>query len=275
MGGSGKTGIPRTLGKYRQFSGNLSTFVASKLQPERATATAEQPMGMAYSPPIAAAATADAELVARARARDEAAVRIIMQANNRRLYRIARGILRNDSEAEDVVQETYVRAFTHLDGFRGDSSLATWLARIAMNEALGRLRRQRPSVDLNTLAPGVLEAQIIQFPNSAVSDPEKSMAQREIQHVVEHAIDELPEAFRLVFITRVIEGMNVEETAEILGLKPETVKTRLHRARAMLRENVERKIGPVVMDAFPFAGKRCERLTEAVVKRLSLTIFLA
>jgi RNA polymerase sigma-70 factor, ECF subfamily len=223
------------------------------------------------SPQLAAAASADAELVGRARGRDEAAIRLIMQANNRRLYRIARGILRNDGEAEDVVQETYVRAFTHLQDFRGDSSFATWLARIAMNEALGRLRRQRPSVDLNTLAPGVLEAQIIQFPHSAASeDPEKSMAQREIQHVVEHAIDELPEAFRIVFITRVIEGMNVEETAEILGLKPETVKTRLHRARAMLRDNVERKIGPVVMDAFPFAGKRCQRLTDAVLQRLGL-----
>ena len=166
----------------------------------------------------AAPADTDAELVRRAGARDEAAVRSIMQANNRRLYRIARGILRNDAEAEDVVQETYVRAFTHLDGFRGDSSLSTWLARIAMNEALGRLRRQRPSVDLDALAPGVVEAQIIQFPLSAASeDPEKSMAQREIQQVVERAIDELPEAFRIVFITRVIEGMNVEETAEILG----------------------------------------------------------
>jgi len=199
------------------------------------------------------------------------AVRAIMQANNRRLYRLARGILRNDGEAEDVVQETYVRAFTHLESFRGDSSLATWLARIAMNEALGRLRRQRPSVEFSSLPPGTLEAQIIQFPHSASSeDPEKTMAQREIQHVVEHAIDELPEAFRIVFITRVIEGMNVEETAELLDLKPETVKTRLHRARTMLRENVEKKIGPVVMEAFPFAGKRCERLTEAVLKRLGV-----
>ena len=220
-------------------------------------------------PKIEPTGSADAALVARALARDEAAIRSIMQANNRRLYRLARGILRNDAEAEDVVQETYVRAFTHLDGFRGDSSLATWLARIAMNEARGRLRRQRASVDLDTLAPGVLEAQIIQFPLSAPSeDPEKSMAQREIQGVVEHAIDELPEAFRIVFMTRVIEGMNVEETAEILGLKPETVKTRLHRARTMLRDNVERKIGPVVMEAFPFAGRRCERLTEAVLTRL-------
>jgi RNA polymerase sigma-70 factor (ECF subfamily) len=95
------------------------------------------------------------------------------------------------------------------------------------------------------------------------------MALREIQYVVEHAIDELSDAFRIVFITRVIEGMNVEETAEILGLKPETVKTRLHRARTMLRDNVEKKIGPVVMEAFPFAGKRCERLTDAVLNRLA------
>ncbi len=229
-------------------------------------------MRHAHAPPIAPLGTPEADLVQRARNRDEAAIRSIMQANNRRLYRLARGILRNDGEAEDVVQETYVRAFTHLQDFRGDSSLATWLARIAMNEALGRLRRRRPSVDVDTLAPGVLEAQIIQFPLSGASeDPEKTMAQREIQRVVEHAIDELPEAFRIVFITRVIEGMNVEETAEILGLKPETVKTRLHRARTMLRENVESKIGPVVMEAFPFAGKRCERLTDAVLKRLGFT----
>jgi RNA polymerase sigma-70 factor, ECF subfamily len=227
-------------------------------------------MRRAQAPQVAPVGTGDAELVRRARDRDEAAIRSILQANNRRLYRIARGILRNDSEAEDVVQETYVQAFTHLQDFRGDSSLATWLARIAMNEALGRLRRQRPAVEWTSLPPGTLEAQIIQFPLSAPSeDPEKSMAQREIQYVVEHAIDELPDAFRIVFITRVIEGMNVEETAEILGLKPETVKTRLHRARTMLRDNVEKKIGPVVMEAFPFAGKRCERLTDAVLKRLA------
>ena len=226
-------------------------------------------MRHAQAPFIASAGNDDAELVRRAMARDEAAVRSIIQANNRRLYRLARGILRNDGEAEDVVQETYFRAFTHLESFRGDSSLATWLSRIAMNEALGRLRRARPNVDIDKMTPGALEAQIIQFPlSAAVEDPETSMAQREIQHVVEHAIDELPEAFRIVFITRVIEGMNVEETAEILDIKPETVKTRLHRARTMLRENVEKKIGPVVMEAFPFAGKRCERLTAAVLKRL-------
>ena len=225
-------------------------------------------MRQAQIPQIAPVESGDTELVRRALARDEAAVRTIMQANNRRLYRLARGILRNDGEAEDVVQEAYVRAFTHLENFRGDSSLSTWLSRITMNEALGRLRRQRPAVDLDSLPQGALEAEIIQFPLSAAVDPEKSMAQREIRAVVEHAIDELPEAFRLVFITRVIEGLNVEETAEILSLKPETVKSRLHRARNMLRDIVEKKIGPVVMEAFPFAGKRCERLTDAVLRRL-------
>ncbi len=217
------------------------------------------------------AVSEDAELVRRARERDPGAIRAIMQANNRRLFRMARGILKDDSEAEDVVQEAYVRAFTHLDSFRGDSSLATWLTRIAMNEALGRLRRRHPTVDYTTLKPGVLEAQIIQFPLSAMpDDPERTMAQREIQTVVERAIDELPDAFRSVFIARVVEGMSIEETAELLDLKPETVKTRLHRARALLRDNVEKRIGPVVMEAFPFAGKRCERLTQAVLKRLGL-----
>jgi RNA polymerase sigma-70 factor (ECF subfamily) len=223
--------------------------------------------GQGQAPQTTSTDASEGGLVRRALARDEAAIRAIMKANNRRLYRLARGILRNDAEAEDVVQETYVRAFTRLGDFRGESGLSTWLSRIAINEALGRLRRQR--VDLSSLPQHKLEATIIQFPLASSDDPEKSMAQREIRQVVERAIDELPEAFRLVFMTRVVEGMNVEETADLLGLKPETVKTRLHRARAMLRDNVERKIGPVVMEAFPFAGRRCDRLTEAVLKRLN------
>jgi RNA polymerase sigma-70 factor, ECF subfamily len=271
-----RSGAPATASSagpvIRAVSSNISgtCSVLSHLMPISLILVRASSMRQASRPHIPPPAS-DAELVRRALAREEAAVRTIMQSNNRRLYRLARGILRNDSEAEDVVQETYVRAFTHLEHFRGDSSLSTWLSRIAMNEALGRLRRQRPGVEWTSLPGGVLEAQIIQFPLSSACDPEKSMALREIQRVVEHAIDELPEAFRLVFITRVIEGMNVEETADTLGLKPETVKTRLHRARAMLRDDVEKKIGPVVMEAFPFAGKRCERLTEAVLQRLGYT----
>jgi RNA polymerase sigma-70 factor (ECF subfamily) len=213
----------------------------------------------------------DAELVRRALARDDTAFRIIMERHNRRLYRIARGILRNDTEAEDAVQEAYVSAFTHLDGFRGDSSLATWLARITMNEALGRLRRKRLAVDLDTFEAQRTEAQIIQFPQTVASDdPERTMAQREILQLVEQATDNLPEIFRIVFITRVIEGMSVEETADLLGLQPETVKTRLHRARRLVREQLNKQIGPVLMDAFPFAGRRCERMTNAVMQRLGL-----
>jgi RNA polymerase sigma factor (sigma-70 family) len=176
--------------KKCQTHGNLFAFPASN--PSVVQRYRLQRNLRAQEPQIAPAGTSDTELVRRARGRDEAAIRLILRANNRRLYRIARGILRDESEAEDVVQETYVRAFTQLDVFRGDSSLATWLARIAMNEALGRLRRRRPGVEWSSLPPGALEAQVIQFPHSAASeDPEKSMAQRQIQHVVEHAIDEL------------------------------------------------------------------------------------
>jgi RNA polymerase sigma-70 factor, ECF subfamily len=220
--------------------------------------------------PHVAVPSDDAELVRRARARDSAAFRTIMERHNRRLYRIARSILWNDSEAEDAVQEAYVNALTHLGGFRGDSSLATWLARITMNEALGRLRRKRSAMDLETFEAQRTEAQIIKFPQTVTSDdPERTMAQREILQLVERATDNLPEIFRIVFMTRVIEGMSVEETAGLLGLQPETVKTRLHRARRLVREELDKQIGPVLMDAFPFAGRRCERMTNAVLQRLN------
>lgn len=221
--------------------------------------------------PAVAVAVDDADLVRRALARDGTAFRTIMQRYNQRLYRLARGILRNDSEAEDAVQEAYVSAFSHLSSFRGDSSLATWLSRITMNEALGRLRARRSTVDLQTFEEQRTPAEIIQFPLTSKSDdPEQTMAQRQILQLVEQATDNLPEPFRIVFITRVIEGLSVEDTAEVLGLRPETVKTRLHRARRLVREQLDKQIGPVLMDAFPFAGRRCERMTSAVVQRLGL-----
>jgi RNA polymerase sigma-70 factor (ECF subfamily) len=171
-------------------------------------------------------ALSDEVLVARARERDEAAVRSLTTRYNRRLFRVARSILRDDAEAEDVVQETYVRAFTGLDLFRGDAAFGTWITRIAMNEALGRLRRRRPTVDWETYGENRSQAQIIDFPVSAASkDPEKTMAQGEIRVVLEKAIDELPDSFRAVFVARIVENMSVEETADLYGLKPETVKT--------------------------------------------------
>ncbi len=167
------------------------------------------------------------------------------------------------------MQEAYIRAFTHLESFRGDSSLSTWLSRIVINEALGRLRTQRPSVDLAAFEEPRAAAEIIPFPlASKLDDPERTMAQRQLLQLVEQATDNLPDVYRVVFTARVIEGMSVEDTAEVLGLRPETVKTRLHRARRLVREQLDRQIGPVLMDAFPFAGQRCERMTETVMRRL-------
>ena len=217
---------------------------------------------------------AEAELIRRARQKDNAAVRTIIQQHNRRLYRIARSVVRNDSEAEDVVQEAYVRAFTNLAKFRGESSLATWLSRIVLNEALGRLRGRRPSVGLTEIeSRPQSQGQIISFPNSSPQlDPERTMAQREIQLILERAIDDLPEAFRTVLVARVIEEMSVEETADLLGIRPATVKTRLHRARGLLKDALEKRVGSVLTDAFPFLGQRCERMTSAVLQRLGLPV---
>jgi len=211
----------------------------------------------------------DEDLVRLARERDEAAVRAITKRYNRRLFRIARSILRNDAEAEDVVQETYVRAFTGLDMFRGDAALGTWITRIALNEALGRLRRRRPTVDWETYGDNRTQAEIINFPASAASsDPEKTMARSEVRAVLEHAIDELPDAFRAVFVARIVEGMSVEETADLFGLQPETVKTRLHRARVLLRAEIDKRLGPALTTSFPFDGRRCERMTDTIVLRI-------
>ena len=210
--------------------------------------------------------------VARAVENDPAAVRLIMQRNNRRLYRIARSVVRDDGEAEDVVQEAYGRAFTHLREFRGASSIGAWLARIVLNEALGRLRSRRETVDWESIENQQrARAQIIPFPLVAVQpDPERTMAQREIQELLERAIDDLPDAFRLVLVARAVEGMSIEDTAELLGIRPATVKTRLHRARVLLRAKLERDLGPSLPETFPFAGDRCQRMTSSVLERLRL-----
>ena len=221
--------------------------------------------------PAGAETMADEQLVRLARDRDEAAVRVLTRRYNRRLYRIARSILRDDAEAEDVVQETYVRAFTGIEQFRGEAGFGTWLTRIAMNEALGRLRtrRRRPTVDWDSHGENFTQAEIIHFPISARgSDPERTMAQSEIRLLLERVIDALPDAFRSVFVARIVEGMTVEETADLFDLREETVKTRLHRARLLLREALERQLGTGLTETFPFGDRRCERMTEAVVRRV-------
>ena len=210
----------------------------------------------------------DAELVRRAALRDAGAIRQIIKTHNQRLYRLARAMVSTNADAEDVLQEAYLRAFGNLDSFRAESSLATWLSRITLNEALARLRKQKR---LKRAMPAAGDAQIIPFPlNASVDDPERTMAQRQLIQLVEQATDSLPEAFRMVFVARVIEGLSVEDTAALLDLQPATVKTRLHRARRLVKDRLEGQIGPVLVDAFPFAGKRCDRLTAAVLTKLGL-----
>src|SRR5918994_5320810 len=193
----------------------------------------------------------EAELVDRARQGDALAFRAIMERHNQRLYRVARTLLRNESEAEDAVQEAYLRAFSNLATFRGDASLSTWLTRITLNECLGRKRKQRPTVDLDTLRSTHQDsAEIIRFPGTnADSDPERSAAKREIPQLLESSIDALPEAFRIVFIMRDVEELSVEETAASLGIKPETVKTRLHRARRLLRTALQDQLASTLKEA--------------------------
>ena len=206
----------------------------------------------------------DTDLVRRALLRDENAYRTIMQRYNGRLYRIARGILLNNSDAEDVVQDAYIRAFTHLGTFRGDSSLGTWLIRIVMNEALMRKRRERPKTDWATWEDKMISGDVIPFSQGpAAETPERNLAQQELRRLVEIAVDDLPEKYRLVLVARAIEEMSIEETADLLDLSTETVKVRLHRARALLRSHVEKQVGPILLETFPFGGNSCRRVTQA------------
>ena len=215
----------------------------------------------------------DAELAAHAAGGDAGAFRLIMQRNNARLYRVARAVLRNDSEAEDVVQEAYVRAFRKLGEFRAEASLSTWLTRITLNEALQRLRQRRPTAELEAVdrQPVAKEAEVIWFPGApSESDPEGGASRREVARLLERAIDALPDAFRIVFLMRAVEEMSTEETAVSLGIPEATVKTRFHRARRLLQQALREEVGSALSDAFPFAGRRCSRTTDIVLARLGL-----
>jgi RNA polymerase sigma-70 factor (ECF subfamily) len=207
----------------------------------------------------------DSELAARACRRDEAAIRVLIRRHNRRLFRAARGVLGDEAEAEDVVQAAWVRAFAALESFRGEAALATWLTRIALNEALGRLRRRRPTTGLDRLDEGGA----VMFPLSPVPPgPESEAGRARVRAVLERAVDGLPAPFRAVFVLREIEGMDTEETASLLDLRPETVKTRLHRARRQLRRALERELAPAFSEIFPFDGARCAGTADRVLESL-------
>jgi RNA polymerase sigma-70 factor (ECF subfamily) len=212
----------------------------------------------------------DAELVTRLRAGHATAFAALMQHNNQRLFRLARSVLKDDGEAEEAVQEGYVRAFTNLDAFKGEANLGTWLGRIVLNEALGRLRRRRPTVAWND-ATAALAADAALTPSLEAASPERAIARQEIRRGIEQAVDRLPAEFRTVFILRAIEQMSIEETARCLGIPAETVKTRLHRANRLLRETLHIEFGSFLDGPFPFLGEQCRRLTARVLDRLGMT----
>src|SRR4051794_11480364 len=207
----------------------------------------------------------DAALVERARQRDGAALWLIIKRHNQRLYRVARAVLDDETEAQDVLQETYIHAFMHLSEFRAQARLSTWLTRIALNEALGRRRQRRPTVDVKAI-------KAMPIPLSAYkADPEEATARAEIRRLLERAIVDLPEHFRIVFVLRDVEEMSIDETARLLGLRPQTVKTRLHRARRLLRETLRDRLATVFTDVFPFGGAPCDHLTLSVLDRLGIS----
>lgn len=209
----------------------------------------------------------EAALAQHARRGDRGAFRAIMERCNQRLFRVARAVVGSDDEAEDVLQESYLRAFRGIGEFRGEAGLLTWLTAITLNEARGRLRKRRPMVELKVVDES--QSRVVPFPGlSVAADPEAEAARSETRLLLETAIDALPPDFRVVFMLREIEGCSVEDTAAQLGVKPQTVKTRLFRARHLLRADLERKFASGLGGVFPFLGARCTRITERVLARL-------
>ena len=210
---------------------------------------------------------AEADLVRAARGGDHEAFRAIMQRCNQRLFRVARAVVGSDDEAEDVLQEAYLRAFAAIGDFRGEASLLTWLTAVTLNEARGRLRKRRRLVDINLMDQ--MNSHIVPFPGQPVaSDPEGDAGRIEVRRFLEEAIDSLAPDFRVVFMLREVEGCDLAETARQLDLNPQTVKSRLFRARLALRRELEKRLSGGMDGVFPFLGMRCEALSERVLARL-------
>ena len=208
----------------------------------------------------------DEKLVERARAHDGAAFELLMRRHNQRVYRVVRSILRDVDEIEDVIQQAYLQAFTHLDQFGGNARWSTWVCRIAINEALARIRLRGRFVSIDAAS----EESMADFSKAPTSDPERTAAGREFGHLVERAIDGLPDIYRSVLILREVEGMTTEEAASVLDVQVDVIKTRLHRARASLREAIEDRIGEQMQTAYTFGNERCDRVVAAVLARLGL-----
>ena len=207
----------------------------------------------------------DKEVVRRIRAGDGASFELLMRRHNQRVFRVVRSIVRDDDEAEDVVQESYVRAFAHLSQFGGRATFATWLTRIAVNEALARKRRHKVIQYMDLDDPKNVNLQ----PHLVNGRADHRACNNELRDVLTEAIDGLPDELRTVFTLRVVEELDTDETAACLEISESNVKVRLHRARLLLRERIDEQIGAGVRQVYQFDGERCDRIVKAVLQRLS------
>ena len=213
----------------------------------------------------------EVELAQRAGGDDPRAFELVMRRHNRALYRAARSILKDDAEAEEAVQDGYVRAFQALSAFRGDSTLATWLTRIVINQSLERLRRRRREVE--TTSDNVIDlerhVEAARRDMTSPDTPERSLMREQTRKLLERRIDELPSAFRTVFMLRALEEMSVEDCAACLDIPEATVRTRFFRAKRLLRKALASDIAIASEDAFSFAGERCDRIVATVLARIA------
>lgn len=232
---------------------------------------------MSVRPQIDYESLSDLELAALVAVRDAAAVRVITGRNNQRLFRAAWSILKSRSEAEDAVQTAYLKAFGAIAGFDGRSSLTTWLTRIAINEALERRRasrRREAQIDAGSVV--VMEEYRDKLMRGSTNgQPDGALLRAQIRRLLEEAIGRLPDDFRLVFVLRDIEGLSVEEAAEVLGIPQPTVKTRHLRARRRLQSDLDPEIRTALEGTFPFAGVDCEALTQRILARFCDTTSLS
>jgi RNA polymerase sigma-70 factor (ECF subfamily) len=202
----------------------------------------------------------DEEVVNRVVAGEVALFEILMRRYNQRVYRVVRSIVRDEADAEDVMQQAYVNAWQHLRQFEERSRFSTWLTRIAINEALARVRRRQMRAEVPEEAMNDIE--------SRLPDPERQAVTSELRQVMESEIGGLPETYRVVLMLREVEGLSTAEAAECLNVSEDVVKTRLHRARTMLRDNLYRRAGIGLENLFSFGSSRCDRVVEWVMARI-------
>jgi RNA polymerase sigma factor (sigma-70 family) len=196
---------------------------------------------------------------------DRAAFELLMRRNNRRLYRLARATMRNDAEAEEALQEVYLAAYRGITSYRGESTLATWLSRLVLNECMERLRKSARRQDVMPMTSSDLMEDI---PAGEHHAPENLLMRAEMRALLERKVDDLPKDFRIVFVLRSVEELSVEETAKLLGLDTTTVRSRHFRARRLLRESLAQEIDLAERDLIDFAGAQCDRIVAAVNSRL-------